>query len=31
LVCRGDFQEAFVEECETLGMTMAAGLDAGVF
>ncbi|MGY8935948.1 MAG: flavodoxin family protein [Alphaproteobacteria bacterium] len=31
LVCRGDFQEVFVEECETLGMTMAAGLDAGVF
>ena len=30
LVCRGDFQEAFVEQCEELGATMAASLDAGI-
>ncbi len=27
----GDFDESRLEECETLGMTMAAGLAAGVF
>lgn len=31
LLCKGDFQEAFVEQIEELGMAMAAGLDAGVF
>jgi len=31
LICRGDFQEAFVEQCEELGMAMAAGLEAGIF
>lgn len=31
LICRGDFREQFVEDCETLGMAMAAGLEAGIF
>jgi hypothetical protein len=31
LICRGDFQEAFVDQCEELGMAMAAGLEAGIF
>ncbi|MBL4721479.1 MAG: flavodoxin family protein [Alphaproteobacteria bacterium] len=31
LICRGDFQEDFVDQCVELGMTMAAGLEAGVF
>lgn len=30
LICRGEFQDAFVEQCEELGMSMAAGLDAGI-
>ncbi len=31
LLCRGDFREAFVDDCLELGMAMAAGLEAGVF
>jgi multimeric flavodoxin WrbA len=31
LVCRGDFDPAFVEQCRELGAGMAAGLDAGIF
>jgi len=31
LVCRGEFGEAFVEQCQELGTLMAAGLEAGVF
>lgn len=31
LVCRGEFREEFVHECEELGTLMAAGLDAGIF
>jgi multimeric flavodoxin WrbA len=31
LVCRGEFSEAFVEQCQELGTLMAAGLEAGVF
>lgn len=31
LICRGEFQEAFVSQCEELGMYMAAGLDSAVF
>lgn len=30
LICRGEWQEHFLEQAEELGMTMAAGLDAGV-
>ena len=31
LICRGPFQNAFVEDCRELGLLMAAGLDAGIF
>ncbi|MDF1735261.1 MAG: hypothetical protein P1U37_08260 [Minwuia sp.] len=31
LVCRGDWDEAFVDQCRDLGMLVAAGLEAGVF
>jgi multimeric flavodoxin WrbA len=31
LICRGDWREDFVDQCEELGMLVAAGLDAGVF
>ncbi|MDE0811912.1 MAG: NAD(P)H-dependent oxidoreductase [Alphaproteobacteria bacterium] len=31
LICRGDWDEVFVAQCEELGMAMAAGLQAGVF
>ncbi len=31
LICRGDFQESFVDECRGLGMLIATGLEAGVF
>ncbi|HYW92116.1 MAG TPA: flavodoxin family protein [Gammaproteobacteria bacterium] len=31
LICRGSFRETFLEQCEELGMAMAAGLDASVF
>src|SRR5437773_1719495 len=31
LICRGEWQESFVDACRQLGMLMAAGLDAGVF
>jgi len=31
LVCRGAWDEAFIAQCENLGMAMAAGLDAGIF
>lgn len=31
LICRGDWQESFVGQCEELGLYMAAGLDAGIF
>lgn len=30
LVCRGEWQDDFLEQAETLGMTMAAGLEAGI-
>lgn len=30
LICRGDFRDEFVEQCEELGMTVAALLDAGI-
>ncbi len=31
LICRGEWQEAFVGQCRELGAAMAAGLDVGVF
>ena len=31
LICRGKFQQSFLERCEELGMTMAAGLEAGIY
>ncbi|GAA5136378.1 flavodoxin family protein [Thalassotalea piscium] len=31
LVCRGEWQASFLEQCEALGMTMAAGLDVGIY
>lgn len=31
LICRGDWQEAFAGQCEELGLTLAAGLDAGIY
>ncbi len=31
LICKGDWSEDFVDECEELGTLVAAGLDAGVF
>lgn len=31
LILRGDWQDAFREHAEALGMAMAAGLDAGIF
>lgn len=30
LVCRGTYQDAFLAQCEELGMYMAASLDAGI-
>lgn len=30
LICRGEWQDAFLEQCEELGMYMAAGLDARI-
>lgn len=31
LLCRGPWQESFVEQCRDLGLLMAASLDAGLF
>lgn len=31
LICRGDFEDAFIKQCRDLGTAFAAGLDAGVF
>ncbi len=31
LVCRGDWQEEFVDQCLELGTLLAAGLEAGIF
>jgi multimeric flavodoxin WrbA len=31
LVCRGAWQEHFVDDCRDLGAAMAAGLEAGIF
>jgi multimeric flavodoxin WrbA len=31
LICRGDWQDAFVAQCQELGTAMAAGLEMGIF
>ncbi len=31
LILHGEWDEAFVDQCEELGQLMAAGLEAGVF
>jgi hypothetical protein len=31
LVCRGDWDDGFVNQCRDLGTLMAAGLEAGIF
>ena len=31
LLCRGPWQEEFLDQCRELGLLMAAGLEAGVF
>ena len=31
VICRGNWDEAFVDQCREVGMLMAAGLEAGVF
>ena len=31
LMCRGEWQEVFADQCEELGAAMAAGLDLGIF
>jgi multimeric flavodoxin WrbA len=31
LVCTGEWQDSFRKQCEELGMTLAAGLEAGIF
>ena len=30
LICRGEFKEEFIAQCENLGLTMAASLEAGI-
>lgn len=30
LICRGEFQAEFIDQCEELGLTMAASLEAGI-
>ena len=31
LICAGEFREAYIDACEEFGMTMAAGLEAGIY
>lgn len=31
LICRGQWDDAFLDQCRALGMVMAAGLEAGIF
>lgn len=31
LICKGTWQDSFVDDCRELGAAMAAGLDAGIF
>jgi len=30
LICRGEFQSEFIQQCEELGLSMAASLEAGI-
>jgi len=30
LICKGEFTEEFIPQCEELGLTMAASLEAGI-
>jgi multimeric flavodoxin WrbA len=30
LICRGDYQDVFIDQCRELGQTVAASLDAGI-
>jgi multimeric flavodoxin WrbA len=30
LICRGEFQEEFIDQCEELGLSMAASLETGI-
>lgn len=30
LICKGEFQVEFIEQCQELGLSMAASLDAGI-
>ncbi|HEX9448332.1 MAG TPA: NAD(P)H-dependent oxidoreductase [Dongiaceae bacterium] len=30
LICRGDYQESFIDQCRDLGQLMAASLEAGI-
>jgi len=30
-LCKGDFDQQFTQQCETLGLTIAAGLDNNIF
>lgn len=30
LICKGEFDETFITQCEELGLTIAASLDAGI-
>ncbi len=30
LICRGEFQDEFLKDCEELGMALAAGLESGI-
>lgn len=31
LLCQGEFQSEFIDQCRELGLTMAAGLEAGIY
>lgn len=31
LICQGDFEPEFLDQCRELGMTVAAGLEAGIY
>lgn len=31
LICKGEFKEEFITQCEELGLTVSAGLEAGIY